>query len=562
MDVAPVGEHSAPSQGLSASMSSASAVVPSAAASSSLHASAVPGHSSAPPLTYSLSDISVSAFRAALADVRLRYLLEGPTADVFVKCAWTNQFYDTLLQEMSKKKLQQVCSAMGIAFQDKDPVPTLRSRISTRIKQHGAQHPEMIRMSMEAEQQQQQQQHGDEEEEPEDLQQDPHEEEEENSGDDRKYNTPPPENRRSSARLQSSPSVPSRPQRRHTSPPAASRPSRRDSSDAAPAPSASSSSRHRPSHRNLSMHDFPEGLPPALLEALSKLPKAPVATSSAEQAEVPGRKHSKRAKKGKQGRSKRIAKHRDSSSSEQSDSEHSSEQYASDTPSDSSSSSSDSDFAPSSAARTYASSRRRHRHETEQMSQNGLHEPMAKKYIANVLSGSGGQGSIFKVFKDDIHFKKDRNKRECLTLAKILDGIRQKDWKGVQELAVRRLAGVHAADTSENWAICDAFEMVMEKQSFVPPTFLQNALKTIQRNQALVNLNGMTGNMYNGRGIASGGGDYASSDRKKKSHMGKHMHASSSSSTHPGAASGPRPTSSHKKSGASAGGDKSSSGSK
>ena len=112
---------------------------------------------------------------------------------------------------------------------------------------------------------------------------------------------------------------------------------------------------------------------------------------------------------------------------------------------------------------------------------------MAKRFVRNVLSQAGASGSVYKVYKYDIEFKRDRNHKECISLARMLDSLLQKRYKEVQEQMCRRLAGVHAADTSGNWAFCDAFELVMDKQSFVPDDLMQRAVKNVMRMQALEN---------------------------------------------------------------------------
>lgn len=121
----------------------------------------------------------------------------------------------------------------------------------------------------------------------------------------------------------------------------------------------------------------------------------------------------------------------------------------------------------------------------DEMESSGHTSYMAKQYITNVLRSSGGT-SVHRTFKEDVKFKSERNRRECLALARIIDAALRNDLKQLLELAVRRLAGVHTADTSDNnWDACDAIEQVMERQSFVPTKFLQRALKTVVQLQAL-----------------------------------------------------------------------------
>ena len=102
-----------------------------------------------------------------------------------------------------------------------------------------------------------------------------------------------------------------------------------------------------------------------------------------------------------------------------------------------------------------------------------------------MLAGAGRDGSIHKVFKYDVVFQKERNRRECLLLAKVLDAIRKKQYKLARELLCRRIAGVHSADTSGNWSMCDAFEQVLDKQSFVPDGVMQRVLKSVSRMKAV-----------------------------------------------------------------------------
>ena len=121
------------------------------------------------------------------------------------------------------------------------------------------------------------------------------------------------------------------------------------------------------------------------------------------------------------------------------------------------------------------------------MESTGLARPMAKGFLRNVLSQAGASGSVYKVYKYDIEFKRDRNHKECVSLARMLDSLLNKKYKELREQMCRRLAGVHAADTSGNWAFCDAFELVMDKQSFVPDDLMQRAVKNVMRMQALEN---------------------------------------------------------------------------
>lgn len=160
---------------------------------------------------------------------------------------------------------------------------------------------------------------------------------------------------------------------------------------------------------------------------------------------------------------------------------------------DSDSSSSDSDTSnrrkrrsksKSSKRRGHRSSRREREDIIDDMETSGLARPLAEKFIRNALSGRGNKDSLFDVFKEAT-FKQSRNQREVLALARILDALRVKNYSGARELVVRRLVGVQTSDTSGNWKMCDAFELVMDRQSYLPDEFLARAIKNVNRMEAL-----------------------------------------------------------------------------
>lgn len=107
--------------------------------------------------------------------------------------------------------------------------------------------------------------------------------------------------------------------------------------------------------------------------------------------------------------------------------------------------------------------------------------PMAKEFIRNVLTEGK---SILSVFRDRT-WSKPRNEREALALSRIIDALRKGKYEEACELAVRRLAGVDNADRSGNWRMCDEYEGVLDKKSFVPDEVLVGALKNVMRLQAM-----------------------------------------------------------------------------
>jgi hypothetical protein len=115
-----------------------------------------------------------------------------------------------------------------------------------------------------------------------------------------------------------------------------------------------------------------------------------------------------------------------------------------------------------------------------------MSKPLAQGFIRNLMAQAGRNGSAFDVYKHDIKFLKQRNQRECMSLARVLDALLAKRVDVALERLCRRLAGVHAADqANDHWALCDAFELVMERQSFVPDDHLQRVVKAVMRMQAL-----------------------------------------------------------------------------
>ena len=115
----------------------------------------------------------------------------------------------------------------------------------------------------------------------------------------------------------------------------------------------------------------------------------------------------------------------------------------------------------------------------------GFAQPIAAEFIRRALR-SGNGDSMLHVFKDDVSIKLERNRREMFSLCRIVDSLRHGKHGVALEYAVRRLAGVHTADASGIWATCDAIEMVMDKQSFMPPTFLHDTIRDVNRQMQLM----------------------------------------------------------------------------
>lgn len=135
-------------------------------------------------------------------------------------------------------------------------------------------------------------------------------------------------------------------------------------------------------------------------------------------------------------------------------------------------------------------------------------DSFASEFIENAL-GRSGYDSVFRVYKVEVEFRTERNKKECLVLAEVVDALRRGDIHSALDLTTRRLAGVHLADsTNGNWNMCDALESRGSTQSFVPHATMARVLKRVAQVQAIH----AAGN--HGTGAASGGG--GSSSRRSR----------------------------------------------
>ena len=119
------------------------------------------------------------------------------------------------------------------------------------------------------------------------------------------------------------------------------------------------------------------------------------------------------------------------------------------------------------------------------MEESGLARPLAQKFLHNLCHAAGSRTfSVLGLYKDrDV--RQVRNRYEMEFLARAIDLMRRGRYEETLEALVRRLVGVETADRSGNWKLCDAFELITEKQSFVPDDFLARALKAVKRIEAV-----------------------------------------------------------------------------
>jgi len=124
---------------------------------------------------------------------------------------------------------------------------------------------------------------------------------------------------------------------------------------------------------------------------------------------------------------------------------------------------------------------RRHRHRHHHHRGRGLRGPLARAFIKNALRGHSSTHKLYDVYSNDVEFRHERNRNEVLALCEVADLLRQNRKKKAMEVLIRRLAGVQTADSSNNWAACDAIEVRMNKQSFIPARMLGEVFKASKR---------------------------------------------------------------------------------
>jgi hypothetical protein len=97
------------------------------------------------------------------------------------------------------------------------------------------------------------------------------------------------------------------------------------------------------------------------------------------------------------------------------------------------------------------------------------------------------------------HFKENRNFKECIQWAQVIDALVADKVVDIHtseplERAVRRLMGVHTADKSKKWSMCDALELQDTCTTLLPPLIFD---RTVKRAAQLEKLNDNSRNAYN-----------------------------------------------------------------
>ena len=101
-------------------------------------------------------------------------------------------------------------------------------------------------------------------------------------------------------------------------------------------------------------------------------------------------------------------------------------------------------------------------------------------FLRQHLRGIDEHGS-FALWCRHVQFKKTRNERECLMLARCLDALLSGQFALAADLVVRRLAAVQQADAKDNWSIAQAIEHSSHDDSFVSSAALHKFFKEAER---------------------------------------------------------------------------------
>ena len=226
------------------------------------------------------------------------------------------------------------------------------------------------------------------------------------------------------------------------------------------------------SHRGAGKHSLSK----ELVAALGSLPSVSAAASSRDRESARSGRRSAAAPSASAVRASRShrSRRRDSSPSESS-----------------SSSSSDSDFDEDSFL-SDEDERPAHRHPSRHSSNHGSasrgkhrhdRDSLVSEWIKNVLVDGT---SVFERFTTaTAKWSNERNRKEALVLAKIIDLILSGNSRQALDRAVRRIAGVQTAEQSGSWMMSNVLENNTEAQSFLPARAWNAALKQASRLEAM-----------------------------------------------------------------------------
>ena len=110
----------------------------------------------------------------------------------------------------------------------------------------------------------------------------------------------------------------------------------------------------------------------------------------------------------------------------------------------------------------------------EQLVSAGLGQSIATELLSNILRGRE-QASVEQVLASR-SYQSQRNGKEVLALARVVDCLRRGHADAALELALRRISGVLLGDKTEKWSMCDYLMHDTAATAYLPHTVLQQAL--------------------------------------------------------------------------------------
>jgi hypothetical protein len=150
-------------------------------------------------------------------------------------------------------------------------------------------------------------------------------------------------------------------------------------------------------------------------------------------------------------------------------------------------------------------------------------------------------------------WRNDRNKHECENLALVIDLLIEEGEVSMDSAALRQLAarlnGVHLADTTGNWNVCNAISYVGPNNSLLPKSLLTKTLKqaaqfdtlskkTTRKPTNMYRNYDKSNNNINDNNGGGGGGGYFSGVRRDRRNFNRNHSQSSSASNSSSSTSG------------------------
>jgi len=152
----------------------------------------------------------------------------------------------------------------------------------------------------------------------------------------------------------------------------------------------------------------------------------------------------------------------------------------------------------------YLSSRRSSDRKSSSGSKSGR-DPFLSGWFDNVLRDADSVSDRFTSVT--AKWSSERNRKEAMVLAKIIDHLRLGQIHQAMDKAVRRIVGVHTAESSGSWTLSNVLENNTEAQSFLPDRAWSAAVKMAAR------LESMRKSAQN----VGGSGSFAGKDKSKSS---------------------------------------------